>query len=153
MDLEIPPAHGETSTTRWRRRRIENRDAVITNLKASRRQGKYTPDLRTELAGKSVEQLTTTGRSAWKDNSPQTHLVTTAPFGWFELQLDYNISEAGNSGIMYHITDQGGAAWATGPEFQLEDNVKAADEIRCGWLYGLYQPPDDPRTGKPLDAT
>ncbi len=80
-------------------------------------------------------------------------LVTTEQFGAFELQLDYNITEAGNSGIMYHVTDQGGAAWATGPEFQLEDNVKAADEIRCGWLYGLYQPPDDPRTGKPLDAT
>ena len=22
-----------------------------------------------------------------------------------------------------------------------------------GWLYGLYQPPVDPKTGKPLDAT
>ena len=36
---------------------------------------------------------------------------------------------------------------------QLEDNVKAADPIRCGWLYNLYQPADDPKTGKPLDAT
>jgi hypothetical protein len=25
--------------------------------------------------------------------------------------------------------------------------------VRCGWLYALYQPPDDPKTGKPLDAT
>jgi hypothetical protein len=80
-------------------------------------------------------------------------LVTSNKFDWFELQLDYNISEAGNSGIMYHVTDQGGAIWATGPEFQLEDNVKAADRVRCGWLYALYQPPNDPQTGKPLDAT
>ncbi len=80
-------------------------------------------------------------------------IVTAEKFGWFELQLDYNISEAGNSGIMFHVTDDGGAAWATGPEFQLEDNVKAADPQRCGWLYALYQPPDDPKTGKPLDAT
>jgi hypothetical protein len=80
-------------------------------------------------------------------------IVTTEEFDWFELQLEYNISEAGNSGIMYHVTDQGNAAWATGPEFQLEDNVKAADPIRCGWLYALYQPPLDPNTGKPLDAT
>lgn len=80
-------------------------------------------------------------------------IVTTQKFDWFELQLDYNISEAGNSGIMYHVTDQGGAAWATGPEFQLEDNQKAADHIRCGWLYALYQPPIDPATGKTLDAT
>jgi hypothetical protein len=54
---------------------------------------------------------------------------------------------------MYHVSDEGGAVWATGPEFQLEDNAKAADPVRCGWLYALYQPPTDPNTGKPLDAT
>ena len=80
-------------------------------------------------------------------------IVTTDKFQWFELQLDYNISEAGNSGIIFHVTDEGGATWATGPEFQLEDNVKAADAQRCGWLYALYQPPIDPKTDKPLDAT
>ena len=80
-------------------------------------------------------------------------IVTTDKFEWFELEVDYNISEAGNSGIMYHVTNDGNAIWATGPEFQLEDNVKAADPIRCGWLYALYQPPIDPATGKILDAT
>jgi len=80
-------------------------------------------------------------------------LVTSNQFGAFELQLDYNISEGGNSGIIYHITDEGGATWATGPEFQLEDNAKATDPQRCGWLYALYQPPIDPKTGKTLDAT
>jgi len=80
-------------------------------------------------------------------------IVTTAQFDWFELQLDYNISEAGNSGIIFHVTEAGNAVWATGPEFQLEDNVKAVDKQRCGWLYGLYQPPLDPKTGQTLDAT
>jgi len=80
-------------------------------------------------------------------------LVTSDKYDWFELQLDYNISEGGNSGIMYHVTDAGGAVWATGPEIQLEDNAKAADPQRCGWLYGLYKPADDPKTGKTLDAT
>jgi hypothetical protein len=80
-------------------------------------------------------------------------IVTSNSFDWFELQLDYNISEGGNSGIMFHVTDEGNAAWATGPEFQLEDNAKAADPQRCGWLYALYQPPIDPKTDKPLDAT
>ena len=80
-------------------------------------------------------------------------IVTSNQFAWFELQLDYNISEGGNSGIMFHVTDAGNAVWATGPEFQLEDNVKAVDHIRCGWLYALYQPPLDPATGKILDAT
>jgi len=80
-------------------------------------------------------------------------LCSDEQYDWFELQIDYSISEAGNSGIMYHVTDEGRAAWATGPEFQLEDNVKASDRVRCGWLYALYQPPVDPGTGKPLDAT
>jgi hypothetical protein len=80
-------------------------------------------------------------------------IVTSNKFDWFELQIDYKISEGGNSGIMFHVTDEGGAAWATGPEFQLEDNAKASDPVRCGWLYGLYKPPMDPKTDKPLDAT
>ena len=80
-------------------------------------------------------------------------IVTTGQYDWFELQLDYNISHAGNSGIMFHVGEQGRAVWATGPEFQLEDNTAAADPVRCGWLYALYQPPIDPNTGKTLDAT
>jgi len=80
-------------------------------------------------------------------------IVTSNKFDWFELQLDYNISEAGNSGIMFHVTDAGPTMWWTGPEFQLEDNAKAADPVRCGWLYGFYNPPIDPNTQKPLDAT
>lgn len=80
-------------------------------------------------------------------------IITSNQFDWFELQLDYNISEGGNSGIMYHVVQVGPAMWFSGPEFQLEDNAKAADPIRCGWLYALYQPPIDPATGKTLDAT
>lgn len=80
-------------------------------------------------------------------------IVTSNQYDWFELQLDYNISPAGNSGIMFHVQNKGHAVWSTGPEFQLEDNVLAKDKIRCGWLYALYQPPIDPTTGKTLDAT
>ncbi len=80
-------------------------------------------------------------------------IVTTQKYGSFELELDYNISEGGNSGIAYHLTDDGPHMWSTGPEVQLLDNVKGADPQRAGWLYGLYQPPIDPATGKPLDAT
>ena len=80
-------------------------------------------------------------------------LCTTGQYDWFELSIEYNISSGGNSGIIYHVTDKADSTWATGPECQLEDNEKAADPIRCGWLYALYQPPDDPKTGKPLDAT
>ena len=80
-------------------------------------------------------------------------IVTTEQFDWFELSLEYNITEAGNSGIMFHVTEQGNSPWQTGPEIQLEDNEKAKDPQRCAWLYGLYQPEIDPKTGKTLDAT
>lgn len=93
------------------------------------------------------------GTLACLDPKNAGDLVTTEQYDWFELELEYNISHAGNSGIMFHVTDDGDAAWATGPEFQLEDNVAAQDQVRCGWLYALYQPPNDPKTGKPLDAT
>lgn len=95
----------------------------------------------------------TDGTLACVDPHQAGDLVTSEAFEWFELELDYNISEGGNSGIMYHVTNEGDAAWATGPEVQLEDNAKAADPQRCGWLYALYQPPTDPKTGKPIDAT
>lgn len=80
-------------------------------------------------------------------------LVTTDKYDWFELSLEYNISVGGNSGIMYHVTDVGSKVWTTGPEVQLLDNVKGADPHLAGWLYDLYQPPNDPHTGKAIDAT
>jgi hypothetical protein len=83
-------------------------------------------------------------------------IVTSNQFDWFELQLDYNISSGGNSGIMFHVANTGRAVWATGPEFQLLDNVNGLDaqpRQLSGWLYALYQPPMDPKTGQPLDAT
>jgi hypothetical protein len=80
-------------------------------------------------------------------------IITSNQYDWFELQLDYNITPAGNSGIMYHVVERGPAVWFSGPEFQLEDNKLAADPVRCGWLYALYQPPIDPNTGQTLDAT
>ena len=105
---------------------------------------------------------TNTIRSGWQvkdgtlacvDPKNAGDIVTAEQFEWFELELEYNISHAGNSGIMFHVTEAANSAWGTGPEFQLEDNVAAKDPIHCGWLYALYQPPDDPKTGKPLDAT
>ena len=80
-------------------------------------------------------------------------IVTAEKFGAFELQLDFRMGKGANSGIIYHVTEEGGAVWATGPEIQLEDNEFAADAQKCGWLYSLYQPPIDGKTGKTLDTT
>jgi hypothetical protein len=93
------------------------------------------------------------GTLACVDPKNAGDIVTADKYDWFELLIQYNISEAGNSGIMFHVTNDGNAIWATGPEIQLEDNVKAKDPERCGWLYGLYKPEIDPKTNKPIDAT
>src|SRR5262245_29757002 len=81
-------------------------------------------------------------------------IVTKDKYDWFELSIEYNITKAGNSGIMFHISDEGrGAMWQTGPEIQLQDNVDGHDPQKSGWLYQLYKPENDAKTGKPIDAT
>jgi hypothetical protein len=80
-------------------------------------------------------------------------IVTADKFGAFELQIDFKMAKGANSGIMYHVSDEGDHAWMTGPEVQLEDNPHAEDPQKAGWLYALYQPPIDPKTGKTLDTT
>ena len=70
-------------------------------------------------------------------------IVTTEKYDWFELELDYNISKAGNSGVMYHVTDEGNTVWQTGPEVQLLDNKDGKDPNKSGWLYQLYTTPVD----------
>ena len=80
-------------------------------------------------------------------------LVTADKYDWFELSIEYNISEAGNSGILFHVTDEGRTTWNTGPEIQLLDNQKGRDAQRSGWLYQLYKPENDPKTNQPVDAT
>src|SRR5579884_1786702 len=65
-------------------------------------------------------------------------IVTNDKYDWFELELDYNIAKGGNSGIMYHVTNDGGTVWQTGPECQLLDNKDGGDSQKSGWLYELY---------------
>jgi hypothetical protein len=65
-------------------------------------------------------------------------IVTIGKYDWFELSIDYNISRAGNSGIMFHVTDEGNTVWQTGPEIQLLDNKEGTDPNKAGWLYQIY---------------
>jgi hypothetical protein len=80
-------------------------------------------------------------------------IVTADQFEWFELSIEYRISKAGNSGIMFRVTEGDRAPYYSGPEIQVQDNQDAKDPQLSGWLYQLYKPADDPKTGKPLDAT
>jgi len=80
-------------------------------------------------------------------------IMTIDQFDSFELVLDFKISKAGNSGLMYHVSEEGGAPYHTGPEFQLQDDANAKDPQLTGWCYQLYKPAIDPKTGKPLCTT
>jgi hypothetical protein len=93
------------------------------------------------------------GKLVCADPKNAGDIVTKDKYDWFELSLEYNISEAGNSGIMFHVTEAGRATYETGPEVQLLDNKKGGDPQRSGWLYQIYKPEVDPKTNQPLDAT
>lgn len=70
-------------------------------------------------------------------------IITKETYGAFELKLDYRITKAGNSGLMYHVTEEEATPWRTGPEIQIQDNVDGKDPQKSGWLYQLYAPDTD----------
>ena len=71
-------------------------------------------------------------------------IITNGQYDQFELEFEYNISPGGNSGVMFHVSEEQPAPWMTGPEIQILDNAAGKDPQRSGWLYGLY-PPTKPR--------
>ncbi|MDB5387844.1 MAG: gdhB 2, partial [Planctomycetaceae bacterium] len=80
-------------------------------------------------------------------------IVTKEQYDSFELSIEYKISKAGNSGIMFHVQETEGAPWQTGPEIQVQDNVEGHDPQKSGWLYQLYPPMPEFGTGKIPDST
>ena len=67
-------------------------------------------------------------------------LLTKAMYDSFEIQLEYRISKAGNSGLMFHVSEDGKRPWYSGPEVQIIDNDAGKDGQKAGWLYQLYEP-------------
>ncbi len=67
-------------------------------------------------------------------------LITKKKYKYFELSLEYNISEGGNSGLLFHVTENNPKPWHSGPEVQIQDNVAGHDAQKAGWLYQLYKP-------------
>ena len=70
-------------------------------------------------------------------------IVTEDQYEAFELSIDFKISKGGNSGIMFHVTEECGAPYETGPEIQVLDNKDGGDPQKAGWLYQLYKPDTD----------
>jgi len=72
-------------------------------------------------------------------------IISKDQFGDFELELDWKIGDAGNSGIFYRGTEEYDRVYWSAPEYQLLDDVKAADNktrLTCaGAAYALYPSP------------
>jgi hypothetical protein len=72
-------------------------------------------------------------------------LVTREQFGNFELELDWKIGKAGNSGVFYRGTREYDHIYWSAPEYQLLDDANAHDGrsrlTAAAAAYGLYGPP------------
>ena len=80
-------------------------------------------------------------------------LMTRDQFENFEFELEWRISPAGNSGIIYRATEEFGAPWMTGPEYQLLDNDAHPDaengpDRMAGANYDMQ--PTDPEAVRPV---
>ncbi len=75
-------------------------------------------------------------------------LITLKTFGNFELELEWRISEDGNSGIMYHVIEKPeySHAYVTGPEYQVMDDgpgdgTMSSDNNLAGSSYDMFAAP------------
>ncbi len=84
-------------------------------------------------------------------------VTTDKEYGNFELELEWKISEGGNSGVIYHVHEDPKfhAPYNTGPEMQVLDNERHPDAKQghdgnrtAGCLYDMM-PPGDRTAAKP----
>lgn len=80
-------------------------------------------------------------------------IITREQFADFELELEFKVAKAANSGIMYRVTEEFNWPWMTGPEYQiLEDGGHTDGKNRItsvGSIYALYEPSAD-KVVKPI---
>ena len=123
------------------------------------------PQWRVLFAGKSLDAFrgykSATVPEGWKiadgvltKEDRAGDLITKDQFGDFELELEWRIGRAGNSGIFYRgIEDpdykgrpNDDRIYTTGPEYQLLDDLEASDNktrLTCAAAgYGLYPAPE-----------
>lgn len=78
----------------------------------------------------------------WRQpGSEGADIVTDADYKDFEFACDWKVAKGGNSGIMYHSTEDHDYSWQTGPEMQILDDAVHADgkkpKTRAGTLYDV----------------
>jgi hypothetical protein len=71
-------------------------------------------------------------------------LITIDQYENYELLIDWKISPKKNSGIIYMVTEENGASYESGPEYQLIDDVgypgKLSDKQLSGANYDMQGP-------------
>jgi hypothetical protein len=71
-------------------------------------------------------------------------IITRDQYGDFELRLQWKISERGNSGIMFRVSEDTRDTYRSGPEMQVLDDSGHADgrdpKTSAGSNYGLHAP-------------
>jgi 3-keto-disaccharide hydrolase len=76
---------------------------------------------------------------------PVADIVSKDEFGDFELEIEWKIGRAGNSGIFYRGTEEYDHIYWSAPEYQLLDDIDAADNktrLTCaGAVYAMYLSP------------
>lgn len=116
-----------------------------------------------QKAATLTNSVTPTWRGFKKDKLPEgwrmsedgvlTHvkgggdIVTEKEYDNFILELDWKISEGGNSGIFFHVNEDHDYVWLGGPEMQVLDNEAHANgttpETSAGANYALHAPCKD----------
>src|SRR5262245_3319920 len=78
-------------------------------------------------------------------DKPVADIVSKDEFGDFELELEWKIGRAGNSGIFYRGTEEYDHIYWSAPEYQLLDDIEATDNktrLNCaGAGYAVYPSP------------
>jgi len=78
------------------------------------------------------------------DPKTSKDIITKDQFANFELTFDWKISPKGNSGVMYHVIEQGDETYESGPEYQILDNAHGEKPPQqAGSLFALYPPSKD----------
>lgn len=73
-------------------------------------------------------------------------LVTREMYADFDFRFSFRIAPRGNSGVMWHVTDEGKQTYFSGPEYQVLDDIGAKPGPRhaVGALYDLLPAEDKP---------
>jgi 3-keto-disaccharide hydrolase len=100
--------------------------------------------------------LKTSGTETNYGSDLRPDLVTDAEYTNFELALEWKATRGGNSGIMYGVIEDPKyqAAWMTGPEYQLMDDVgfqqKLEPNRQAGANYSMHAPDESQKVLRPV---